>query len=167
MISSIVVKEWGATPGLLKSEINRLITESLAATAEFHFRFMKFHFQMIAFNRYGYQPRKGMGKSGKEFYQSYTGQKLRKTGQVNPLVYSGDTKAAALAEPPLVRATRHKATLVQRARQLNRYKPKSGIRMNEEIRAIAPSEERADITFLGRDFRRRVKELRASKTTRV
>ncbi|MFA5911847.1 MAG: hypothetical protein WC815_23955 [Vicinamibacterales bacterium] len=167
MISSIVVKEWGATPGLLKSQVNRLIKESLAATAEFHFRFMHFHFEMIAFNRYGYKPRKGMGKSGKEFYQAYTGRKLKKTGQVNPLVYSGESRRLALAEPPRVTSTRHRATLVQRARGLNRRNPKSDIRMNEEIKAIAPSEARGDLRFTQHDFVRRCRELRASKITRV
>lgn len=167
MISNVVVKEWGPTPGLLKSQVNRLIKESLTATAEYHFRFMHYHFEMIAFGRYGYKPRKGMGLSGKAFYRSYTGQKLKKTGQMNPLVYSGDSKKLALAEPPLVRATRNKATLVQRARGLNRRNPKSQIHMNEEIKAIAPSEEKADQQFTRQDFLRRMKELKATKTTRV
>jgi hypothetical protein len=168
MIESIVIKEFGAMPGLIKSQINQLTKESLVAAATNHYyKYMPLHFTMAAYSRYGYKRRKGEGQSGKAFYSSYTGQKLRKKGHLLPLVWSGKSKELALDGDPKIAATRYRATLIQRARGLNRRHPKSQIFMNEEIRAVTQSEIDAAALSAGRAFRRRAAELKATKTTRV
>jgi hypothetical protein len=168
MITGIAIQEFGATPGLLKSEINRLTKEALVEAARNHYyAYMPMHFRATAFDRYNYKPRKGTGLSGKAFYKSYVGQKLRKQGHLLPLVFSGESKRLATQGDPQIEATRYKATLVQRARGLNRRHPKSQIHMNEEIRAVTQSEINAAAMIAGRAFRRLAAELKASKTTKV
>lgn len=172
MIDAIVVKEFGATPGLLKSQINQLTKDALVAAAtEHYYKYMPLHFKMDAYSRYGYQKRKGEGLSGKAFYKSYTGQKLRKKGHLLPLVFSGDSRTLAIGGTPMIepkiRSTRYQATLVQRARGLNRRHPKSQIHMNEEIRAVTQSEINNAALAAGRSFRRQASQLKQSKTTRV
>lgn len=158
MISAIVIKEWGAAPGLMKSQINKLTQQSLEAAAANHYReYMDLHFQTIAFSRYNYTPRK----------EKYTRRKNYTLGHMLPLVWSGDSKRLALGGEPLIRSTRYRATLVQRARGLNRRNPHSQIHMNEEIRAITQSEINTAARVAGRTFRQLVLEMRATKTTKV
>lgn len=166
MIGAILIKQTGPTPELMKREMNAIMTGTLAAVADNHFRFMHMHFEPIAFSRYGYKPRKGMNLSGKPFYRSYTGRKMKRFGHMLPLVYSGESRDLALGNKD-VRATRKEARLVQHARGLNRRNPRSDIRMNDEIRAIAPSEEREAVRVAEREFKKRVRAITATKTTRV
>lgn len=123
------------------------------------------HFLPEGKRLYGYTPRKGEGLSGKAFYRSYSGRKLKKKGHLKPLVWSGESMA--LAKIRDVRATRNRATLVQHARGLNRRHPASQVRMNEEIRAIAPNEIREAARFSSGVFKRLVRQVKASKTTRI
>lgn len=166
MIGVILLKQTGATPELMKREMNTLMKGTLAAVADNHFRFMPYHFQPLAFARYGYKPRKGMNLSGPAFWWSYTGRKQKEKGHVLPLVWSGKSKELALGTKTVV-ATRKEARLVQHARGLNRRNPNSGIRMHEEIRAIAPSEEREAVRVAEKEFKRRLRAITATKTTRV
>ncbi len=158
MIDAIVVTEFGATPGLLKSEVNRLTKESLVAAAENHYReYMPLHFTMAAYSRYGYGARSA----------KYLAKKNKIYGHVLPLVYSGKSKELALGGDPKIEATRHKATLVQRARGLNRRRPGSQIYMNREISAVTQSEINTASRVAGRTYLRLARELAVSKTTRV
>jgi hypothetical protein len=158
MIDAIVVTEFGATPGLLKSEINRLTKEALIAAAENHYReYMPMHFTMAAYSRYGYKPRSA----------KYLAKKNKIYGHVLPLVYSGTSKNLALSGEPKISATRHRATLIQRARGLNRRRPGSQIHMNREISAVTQSEVNTASRVAGREYLRLARELSVSKTTRV
>ena len=158
MIDAIVVTEFGATPGLMKSEINRLTKEALIAAAENHYReYMPLHFTMAAFSRYGYRPRAA----------KYVAKKNKIYGHVLPLVYSGTSKNLALSGEPQISATRHRATLIQRARKLNYRRPGSPIRMNREISAVTQSEVNTASRVAGREYLRLARELSVSKTTRV
>jgi hypothetical protein len=91
---------------------------------------------------------------------------MKRFGHMLPLVYSGESRDLALGNKD-VRATRKEARLVQHARGLNRRNPRSDIRMNDEIRAIAPSEEREAVRVAEREFKKRVRAITATKTTRV
>ncbi len=157
MIDAIVVTEFGATPGLLKSEINRLTKEALVAAADNHYReYMPLHFTMAAYSRYGYRARAA----------KYLGKKNKLFGHVLPLVYSGKSKELALGGEPKIEATRDKAILVQRARGFNRRR-NTQIRMHEEIRAVTQSEINTASRVAGRTYLRLARELAVSKTTRV
>lgn len=158
MISAIVIKEWGAAPGLMKSQVNKITQASLVAAAENHYRtYMDLHFRPIAFSRYNYKPRA----------ENYTQRKNYTFGHMLPLVWSGDSKRLALGGAPRIESTRYRATLVQRARGLNRRSRYSEIHMNEEIRAITQTEIATAARVAGRKFRQLVGEAHATKTTRV
>jgi hypothetical protein len=170
MIKFITIKETGATPSMTARQHGTIMRDVLArVAANHHEKFMFRHFRSEAFSRYGYAPRKGEGLSGKAFYQSYTGRKNKQKGHMKPLVWSGEQEM--LAKIRDVRSTRQgsigRARLIQHARGLNRRNPNSEIRMNEEIRAIAPSEEKEAFSRSGVLLRKAYRELRGTTTKRV
>lgn len=158
MISAIVIKEWGASPGLMKSQLNQLVEASLVAAAANHYsQYMYLHFQHIAYSRYGYKTRAA----------KYQAKKNKLMKHVLPLVWSGTSRDLALGGEPLIRSTRYRATLVQRARGLNRRSSHSQIHMNEEIKATTQSEINTAAQVAERTFKRLVRDQQATKTTRV
>jgi len=165
MIGFMLIKQFGPTPELSAAARGDILRETLGEVAANHHRFMHHHFQFEAFQRYGYKPRKGMGLSGKAFYRSYWGRKLKQKKQQLPLVWSGEQRT--LAKIRDVRATKKRATLVQHARGLNRRNPASQIHMNEEIRAVAPFEAKEAVQLAGKLFGKKFRGLKASKTIRV
>ena len=166
MIGYITIRERGPTPGITKSEQGDIIRDVLAHTAaNHHAKFMHRHFTHDAKRIYGYKPRKGEGKSGKEFWTSYTGRKNKVKGHMKPLVWSGVSQT--LAKIRDVRSNRNRAVLVQHARGLNRRNPNSEINMVEEIRTVAEGEAREAYRMVDSLFRKRVREIRITKTTRV
>lgn len=166
MIGSIVLTERGATPRIAKRKQGQITKAMLAETAaNHHAKFMHKHFTVAGGREYGYKPRKGEGKSGRDFWRSYTGRKKREKGHTRPLEFSGASKT--LAKIRDVRATRNRARLVQHARGLNRRNPHSDIRMQDEIRAISEPEVRAAMQFAEQSLQRQYAEIQTSKRTRL
>lgn len=166
MIGFILIKETGPTPKITKTQHNEIMSYVLGqVAANHHMKYMWMHFRRDTARRYNYKPRNGEGLSGAAFYKSYTGQKLKKKGHMNPLVFSGVSET--LAKIRDVRATRSAAVLVQHARGLNRRNPKSDINMAEEIRTVAPSEMKEAYRLSGSLLRKRYREITATQTTRV
>lgn len=166
MIGGIVIRETGPTPRIAKRQQARITREVLKETATFHQRkHIPKHFTVAGGREYNYTPRKGEGKTGKEFWKSYTGQKKKTKGHTRPLVYSGESET--LAKIPDIRSGRRMARIVQHARGLNRRNPASSIRMNDEIRTISAGERRIDVAFAQRSLDKKYRELRASRIRKI
>jgi hypothetical protein len=165
MISGIVMTEFGPTPGLVARERDRLIRETLETVAKNHHRFTDRHFRIEAKRLYNYLPRKGEGLSGKAFYRSYMGRKLREKGHQLPLVWSGQQRT--LARIGEVRSRGNKTVLVRGCRGLNRRNPHSLIRMNEEVRRVADSERQEAEALAQKTFAKKLRSVQTTKTTRI
>lgn len=165
MISGVMITEFGPTPGLLDKHRDRLIRETLEAVARNHHKFTDRHFRIEAKRLYNYTPRKGEGLSGKAFYRSYMGRKLKQKGHQLPLVWSGEQRT--LARIGEVRSRGNKTVLVRGCRGLNRRNPNSLIRMNEEVRRMADSERREAATLAQKTFAAKLRSIHAKKTTRI
>lgn len=166
MIGNLVMRETGATPRIARKEHGRITAEMLSETAaRHHGRFMHKHFTIAGGREYGYKPRKGEGLSGKEFWQSYTGKKLKQKKHERPLVWSGVSETLARIRD--IRSRRTRATIVQHARGLNRRNPNSEIRMNEEIRTISEPEARSDVWFASQQMREKYRDLNGTITTKL
>lgn len=150
---------------MAKRENNRIIRETLAETAGNHHQFMRKHFTIAGAREYGYKPRKGEGKTGRDFWRAYTGRKKKEKGHQRPLVWSGTSET--LAKIRDVRATSKRATLIQHARGLNRRNPNSDIDMRDEIRTISEPEERVAVQFAGRSLREKYANIHATQTTKL
>lgn len=151
MLDRVVVTQSGTTPEIAARAMQRLMKAALGKLAAHHHHlYMAKHFTVAGGREYGYKPRQGEGKSGKEFWRSYCGQKKRKKGHQRPLVFSGESET--LARIMDIRADSKRARIVQHARGLNRRNPNSAIRMNEEIRAISDKEVRADVELFAEIF---------------
>lgn len=172
MIGHITLTESGPTPRLTKAQHAEIMEGVMkGCAANHHEKYVYLHFKMDAFTRYGYQPRKGMNVSGEAYWRTYTGMKQKAKGHVLPLVWSGQSRDLATADPPDIRATRSgayaTARLIQRARGLNRRNPNSGIRMNEEIIAVADTERNAATRVAGTLLRKAYRAIRTTITTRA
>ena len=166
MIGTILIKETGATPKLTRrahGDIMRRVLTEVAGTH--HVKYMAKHFTGEGAREYGYQKRAGEGTSGKQFARSYTGRKNRQKGHMRPLVWSGASEI--LAKIRDVRATKHRATLVQHARGLNRRNPRSQINMAAEIRTVSERELQQALRLAGVLTRREYRAIRSTQTTRV
>lgn len=156
MINQITISEFGATSGLLARQRTKLITAAMeAGAANHHQQYMWRHFQPEAYRRYGYHDRT----------KAYVRRKLREKGHNRPLVWSGASEI--LAKIRDIRSTRNRTTLIQHARGLNRRKPTSEVRMNEEIRKVAEVEIRAFERVAKKAFELGLKQLRDKQLTRV
>lgn len=98
--------------GVTTTQIEKLLVDALragltAAVAEWHAKYMPEHFTVAGGKKYGYQPRKGDneppriprrdGKPGTRANRRYSWQKRRKLRHNRPLVWSGESEAAAKA----------------------------------------------------------------------
>lgn len=172
MIGSITLTESGPTPRMAKAKHAEIMERVMTAcAANHHEKYVHLHFTMDAFSRYGYTPRKGMNVSGNAFWSTYTGKKQKYKGHVLPLVWSGESRRLATANPPDIRTTKARgqatARLIQRARGLNRRNPNSSIRMNQEIIAVAETERKAAVRLAGIVLRKEYRGISSTKTTRV
>jgi hypothetical protein len=144
----ITITERGATPRILKSELNRVTRACLEQVANYwHRHFRAKHFTAAGAREYGYAKRRGeeLGQGSKAFWHSYTGRKLRKYGHKRPLVLSGVSEALTLMRD--VRVTGKRARVVLHAPALNFRNPYSQINMREEMMRVSEAEAR---TLTGR-----------------
>ena len=96
MIGLIEIREFGATPGLMKREWNAVVKTSWGELGTYwHSRLREKHFTTAGAKEYKYTPRKGEPGSGWQgnFWGSYTGRKIRAFGHRRPLEHSGESKA--------------------------------------------------------------------------
>lgn len=148
IIDKITVRERGATPGILKRELNRLSKASWFDAAKRHHventadRFTPEHARKA-----GYHKRKGenLAPGSKGFKRSYYGRKLRSDtkgggpGRADPLVYSG--KSQQQSKFPSIGSTASGAKIRFRTPVFNFRHPKSRIRMSDEFRKVLPEEK--------------------------
>ncbi len=159
---SFLVIEWresGATPAVLKKDLNKIIKKVWAATAEHWHRHQRpKHFTTAGGREYGYTPRSGQrGSKRKRFKGSYTQRKIQKHGHDRPLEFSGTSRQ--LTRIQNIVATSKGATIRMRAPALN-FKPKgSAVNMREELTTISAG----DLANLKRvanvTFQRELREL--------
>lgn len=90
-----------AISALGKNGIRQVGREAIGAAALYWWEnYLPLHFQNIAYRRYGYQPRVGSTNRAKE--RRYKGPDgLRAIGEVNPLVFTGRSRTAALEAPKI------------------------------------------------------------------
>ncbi|MFQ5414658.1 MAG: hypothetical protein ACE5E6_09395 [Phycisphaerae bacterium] len=149
------ILEKGATPGIMKRELNKLTQKGLEAIGLWWHRAMRpKHFTHAGAREYGYLPRVGeRGNPGeKGFRRSYTGQKLRKFGHTNPLEFTGESKTLARIRD--VRANSKRVRIVIHANKFNFRNPHSKINMREEMTTVSTREQKQLVRlfdrFLGR-----------------
>lgn len=138
---------------LSKSQVNRALKEANAATGiHFRIKYLPARFTVEGGRRLRYTPRKGEFRLGLKF-----GGKL-KVGKIAvsnhdklPLVFSGEGRRQALANPNNVRATRDKI-VIPLPRKFNLSNPKSKIKMSDEIRRVTDREARDLSKFLVRQL---------------
>lgn len=165
MILGIDVKYQGPVPGitLKRATFNRLLKAAWGHTGlHWHQNMLPGHFTAMGARKYDYTPRKGQrsGMSQKEFWRSYTGQKKRKMGHADPLVWSGRSRDEAMR--PDIRPTSRGVRVVLHAPALNFRHPNSEIDMRDEVTRITPEE----VVELTREFDRFIEsELRAFRGT--
>jgi hypothetical protein len=168
VIDAIVIRERGPTPKIAKRQLNHLTKQMLSETgAYYHAKYMDKHFTAAGAAEYGYAPRKGQksGISGKAFFRSYTGRKLKQKGHTRPLEWSGASRTLAGIRD--VRANSKRARIVQHARGLNRRHPNSAVNMAKEIRTVSAAETRDLIGFAGGRFDHYMKGINQTRTTRI
>ena len=126
-----------------KSEVNKVLKESwLKAAKHFHAEMRDKRFTIEHARAAGYAPRKGDGKTGKEFWRSYQGRKQKKYGHQRPLEFTGKTRAAVRAYVSLSSTSKGGKAAYPGARVFNYKNPKSDPAMNLalEFRRITPAE---------------------------
>jgi len=108
------------------------------------------HFTRAAYKEYGYQPRQGeLGTRQlrqRGFRSSYTGQKLRKFGHTNPLVYSGTSLRRSRSGRITATSKGVRITLPTNALNLRRTAQHPD--MAAELRTISETEVRRIELFL-------------------
>ena len=132
--------------GMPKRRYNAIRKEALTAVGNFwHDKFRELHFTKEGARKYGYTPRSGEGKSGKPFWQSYTGKKQKAKGHQRPLVWSGKTEELSRRRRFTITSKRDLAILRIKipAPALNYKNPHSEIDMRKEMTTVTPDEMQA------------------------
>jgi len=173
VISAIVVKERGPTPGLMKREFNRLSKAAwIFAGKQFHANFTSKRFTPEHAVKARYAKRKGQGmpRGSRQFARSYYGRKLRSDkgggrGQADPLVFTGQSKRAARF--PSVNSTKSRVRIRYKTPTFNRRHPRSRVRMSEEFRRVLPEEKRQIAAWYDEELDRQLADVTTTKTTRI
>jgi hypothetical protein len=150
MIDRITIKEKGAVPRRFKAAHNAASKSAWYSTGLlFHTEMRDRRFTSEHGRKAGYKPRRGeeAGISGKAFWNSYTGQKLKKWHHRRPLEWSGGTRKAVRAAKISCTSTGAKVAYAG-ASKFNYRSKGSSINMAEEFRKIIPEE----ITQLARKY---------------
>lgn len=135
----VQVEYRGAVPSRMRSVLRAANKAAFLEIGELWHKVMRpKHFTEEGARKYGYQKRKGEGESGRAFWRSYTGRKMRKFGHTRPLEWSGLSKTLTAMRD--VRATSTGARVVMRANALNFRNPHSTINMRDELTRITPDE---------------------------
>lgn len=168
MIGEIKIRERGATPGILKRELQKLKKAAFeAAGVCWHQQIRPKHFTTAGAGEYGYAPRKGergnVGSHG--FQRTYTGRKLKAYGHTRPLVLTGESEAMSRIRD--VRATSKKARIVIRAPRLNYRNPASQANPRAELTAVSQKDAAAMVKQFERELDRQIKTVRKTKSKTI
>jgi hypothetical protein len=119
------------------------------------------HFTVAGAAEYGYAPRKGeeSGLSRKQFWNSYTGRKIRYRKHRRPLVWSGEMERQSRRAE--IRTTSKGVRIIMRVRKANWRHPNSRVRMADELRRVSVQEGRAMVKEKEKGL---VRQLRQCKT---
>lgn len=149
MITVIDIKEFGATPGMMKRELNNILKACWQHIGTYwHQHFRAKHFTRAGASEYGYAPRSYR-------YERY---KRRKRGHTNPLEWSGVSKIRTMGLD--VRATFRGCKVVLHAPVLNFKRPNMRADMRKEMTVISDREKRELVNQFGYEFRRQTAALR-------
>lgn len=166
---SFMIIEWresGATPAVLKKEMNKILKTVWRVTAEHWHRYQRpKHFTHAGAREYGYTPRSGeKGSTRTRFKGSYTQRKIQAVDHTRPLEFSGTSRQ--LTRIQNIKSTSKGAVIRMRAPALNFRAKGSAINMREELTAISAG----DLTKLKRvanvAFTRQLRELEQRNGTR-
>jgi hypothetical protein len=152
VINHIKITERGATPRGFKRAFGISSKSAWVSAGKlFHSEMRDDRFSVAHGRKAGYTPRQGeqAGTSGRLFWRSYTGRKLRKWHHRRPLEWSGETRRAVRSASITSTATRYTTAgssgggvrvAYAGARKFNFRNPHSNINMAEEFRRILPEE---------------------------
>jgi len=160
MIGEIKVRERGATPGILKRELNKLKKVAFAAAGiHWHQEIRPKHFTSAGAGEYGYAARKGErgNAGGYGFKRSYTGRKLTAYGHTDPLVLTGESQGRTKMRD--VRPTSKKVRIVLHAPALN-FHP-------GEMEAVSQRDAAAMVKCYERALNAAIKQVRATKSKTI
>jgi hypothetical protein len=136
---------------------------------KWHLEMRPKHFTKQGALEYYYEPRQGeqTGTSGKRFWSSYTGRKLKKFGHTLPLVWSGETRAAS-GTAKITATSRGVRIAYAGMPPIHMYKPKTRRRsVQDDFLYVSP----AEITELNRHFQivlaRALRSYNRSSTRRI
>jgi len=162
----INIRYEGAVPGpnLSPGALSNILKKAWYEPGKnLHENFRPKHFTQEGAREYGYAPRRGeeSGTSGKAFWRSYTGRKLKKFGHTLPLVYSGDLRDRTRIARIDSKADGVRVVLPQ-ANKANFHNPKSNVNMREELTRISADEARQSAELLDQAVRRRIAAFNAT-----
>jgi hypothetical protein len=159
----IEVRERGVAPRGMKRIINNATKEAYREMGEeFHRSYVDKRFTPKHAEAAGYTKRKGerQARGSKAFRRSYTGRKLSRFGHMNPLQFTGETRAAVRAQRRVSSTSKGVRVSYPGARVFNFQHPKSRVRMNEEFRRITPQESIELANYFDRRLDQRLANLR-------
>lgn len=143
------ITEYGATPGMLKRELNNILKACWQHVGEFwHSRYRAKHFTPAGATEYGYAKRSAK-------YEKY---KQRKQGHKNPLEFSGASKIRTMTRD--VRATSKGCRVVLHANALNFKRANMPADMRKEMTTVSEREQKELKNQFGYEFYRQCERLR-------
>ena len=129
-------------PGLAASAFNKMRADAFHQIGlRWHQEFLPKHFTKEGEKEYNYTPRKGEeeGTSGKAFWRSYTGRKLKAKGHTLPLVWSGELRQGS--KTARITATRNGVKVFLTDCQKAKFQgPNTEIDMAYELTHLSDSE---------------------------
>jgi hypothetical protein len=145
MFVKVNITEIGATPGILKRELNGILKSCWEAVGmHWHLKMRPKHFTQAGAAEYGYTPRKPSYEAKKKraaMTANVHGRKAagtwndnsRARGEANPLVWTGESREATRIAN--VAATKNGVRIIMNAPRLNWKNPNS--RINERSSAFS------------------------------
>jgi hypothetical protein len=143
------ISEYGATPGMLKRELNNILKACWLHVGTFwHQRYRGKHFTKEGAMEYGYAPRS----------RWYEAEKRRKQGHADPLTFSGASKIRTMGLD--VRATSKGCRIVLHAPALNFRRPNMKADMRKEMTTVSGREWHEMKNQFGYEFYRQCGRLK-------
>lgn len=140
---ALKLRERGNTPRGMKKAFNAASKAAWYQVAlYFHRNLMEKRFSPEHAREAGYAHRKGelLPRGSKAFQKSYTGRKLRMYHHMNPLQFTGDTRAAVKRAVSIDSTAKGGKAAYRGASKFSFRHPKSKIRMSEEFQRITARE---------------------------
>jgi len=165
----------GAVPGsaqLSQANFNRVKKHTwIKRGHQWHDQFRDIHFTKQGAAKYGYRKRVGeeSGARGKKFWQSYTGEKLRRFGHTDPLVYTGQTRRRARQRKITATATKTKSKLrITLNTPVLKFRPKGWpYSLRAEMVQVAPDEVKAIAKEQGQDMVRIMRGISGTTSRKI